>query len=170
MMPSLEEAKLAFEKLAGHARAQGLDVRHSQRRSVNIDAVYKSRDQGGPSIEIFRTDLAYPDDAWREVALLAHEFGHHVSELKGWRSDAYFAASKNVAAGHLHFEDEEVFLVLQEECIAWRVARIVLDGLSIEVPAFDEIKRSNLCAYCRWMMVADSWADHIDARIGTTQA
>lgn len=164
-MSSLDEATLAFEKLAAHVRAQGLDVRHSQRRSVNIDAVYKSREQGGPSIEVFRNDLGCADDAWREVALLAHEFGHHVSDLKGWRSEAYFAASKNVAAGHLHFEDEEVFLVLQEECIAWRVARIVLEGLDIEVPAFDEIKRSNLYAYCHWMMVADSWADHIDARI-----
>ena len=63
-----------------------------------------------------------------------------------------------------------IVLVLQEECIAWWVARIVLEGLDIEVPAFGEIKRSNLYAYCHWMMVADSWADHIDARIGAAKA
>jgi hypothetical protein len=164
----MSDAAAAFSSLhalAEHIRSHGVQVQHVQRKAATVDAVYRSPIQGGPVIETFRKDVNAPDDPWREVALLAHEFGHHVSDLNGWRSPRYFAANQRMADGCLHLEDEEIVLVLQEECIAWRVARIVLEGLGIDVPDFEEIKRSKLRAYCRWMFVSDDWAEAIDAHV-----
>lgn len=163
-MSDADAALSSLQSLADHIRSQGVRVLHAQRKGDSVDAVYRSAEQGGPVIEMFRKGIHTPDDPWREVALLAHEFGHYMSDRKGWRTPRYFTANQRMADG-LRLETEEVTLVLHEECIAWRLAAIALDGLGIDVPAFEEIKRSNLRAYCRWMFVSEDWAEVVDAHV-----
>jgi hypothetical protein len=152
----------AHAALAAHVQAQGLDLRYSLRRTDRIDAAFRTREQGGPSIEVYRKDLATADDVWREIALIAHEFGHATSERLGLRSDAYRLASDHVAHGYLHFSHEEVLLVLREEALAWAFAALVLEQLGIDVPGFEEMKRDNLCAYCRFMGMREEVAEMVD--------
>lgn len=155
----------AFDRLACRVRAQGVTVGHARRQNAAVDAIYRARQHGGPSIHLLRKDLAAPEDAWREVALLAHEFGHHCSEMRRWRTEEYLAANKRMADGCLNLSDDEVCLVLREECIAWRVAAVVLEDLDIHVPHLDDIKWSNLRAYCTWMMVTEQSARNVDGEI-----
>ena len=111
---------------------------------------------------VYREKPDIPDDVWREVALLAHEFGHHVSHMQGWRSGPYFEANQRMANGCLHLSEDEVALILREECIAWQIGAMLLEGCGVVVPAFEEYKRSGLRAYCKWMLVTEASADIID--------
>lgn len=137
-----------------------LPVLFERRFSPEYDAKYLAPHLGGPSITIYRDDVSVATNPWREVALLAHEFGHHSSESRGLRRADFYAANKRAHTGwHGSLSAVEISLVLIEECIAWRLGAEMLAQCGIAFPGYEVHRSENLLQYRKFFLVAESFTD-----------
>jgi hypothetical protein len=120
----------------------------------SIDAKYQSADDGGPIITIYCNA-----DAQREASQLAHECGHHLSFTTGWRTEAYRQANERMKnSARLSLADEEIEHILREECLAWRIGRMVVDACRVDLPGYESHWDEGLKRYCKHLGLGASFA------------
>jgi len=84
----------------------------------------------------------------KDACLLAHEYGHYLSDKKG-RPEAYLSANDSLIADR-PMTPQDMALVLHEERLAWSYARSELAKLGVtEWAYFNEKETDGLNAYER---------------------
>lgn len=143
----------AAAKLTHSLAARGVRVSYVPATAHAHLAAYRSKSQGGPLIEIFRHAGA-PVEPLRELILLAHEAGHQYSDQHGHRVPGYEIAAARFAA-RLDLSGDQILAILVEECLAWRLGRVMLELCGATLPEYDAAMRDGLELYRQSLRVGD---------------
>lgn len=148
----------ALAALWKHARAQGIRVFYrAPIRAVEegVDGWYLRNVGNEPLIELYRdrapdppTDPDLVSQPLHDAILLAHEFGHYLSETKGTRTSGYEAALAAYDRKDQSLTEDEEDLIRREEQLAWANGREVLAELGFQDPmAFDKLELEGMRGY-----------------------
>ena len=147
------QAERAAAELTRSLEARGVRVSYVPAIGHTHLAAYRSKSQGGQLIEIFR-HAGVPVEPSRELILLAQVAGHQYSDQRGYRLPGYDIAAARFAA-QLALNEDQILAILLEECLAWRLGRVMLELCGTTLPEYEIAMRDNLELYRRSLMVAD---------------